>query len=298
VRSSRKRRDSRPKVHALTICGALSNSLASFFLTSSPHLVVSYGRGYPLKTVGCSCQKPPENPVETGTRITAEASEPLVAVYESESAENPSVFGCGSSNCGPTSYGHPTAIRVQRISMTGIVQPNPTDIELPATLQEAYSNGNTAKSPACLPWVRVTRDPARFSSCLAEARKIGPIQSPKKVYELFKQQGLSEDQEVFYVLLLDTQFQCRGVGEISRGARDRVQTPIPDLLRLPLVDGAITFIVVHNHPSGKVNPSEADKQVTVAINEAGKAVGVPLFDHVIIGTDSYYSFLEKTRLIK
>ena len=248
--------------------------------------------------MGCSCQKPPENPVENGRRVTDVAGEPLVAVYESEGAETPSVFGCGPSGCGPSSSGHPTTIRVERISSLGLIQANPTDIELPATLQEQYSNANLAKSPACLPWVRITRDPATFSKCLAEARKIGPIQTPKKVFELFKKQGLTEDQEVFYVLLLDTQFQCRGVGEISRGARDRVQTPIPDLLRLPLVDGAITFIVVHNHPSGKTKPSEADKQVTVAINQAGNAVGVPLFDHVIIGTDSYYSFLEQSRLIK
>lgn len=232
-------------------------------------------------------------------RITEVAYEPIIAVYEDETAVNPVVYGCGPAGCDPNMSGHPTTLRVERFTRSGIPHPigeghAPTDIELPVSLQTSYANAN--RLPSCLPWVRIQRDPATFTKCLAEARALGPINNSKQVADLFRKEGLSQDQEVFYVLLLDTQRQCRGVGEISRGARDRVQTPIPDILRLPIVDGAMGFVVVHNHPSGKVQPSEADKEITKAINEAAHAVGVHLFDHVIIGTDKHYSFYDSRKI--
>jgi hypothetical protein len=227
------------------------------------------------------------------------ASEPLLAVYESETSEDPSVFGCGSPECSPIASGHPTMLRVERFSAIGTVV-GETDFELPASLQQAYAGGavspRSKRSPICLPWVRITRDPARFSACLKASRELGRIDSAQKVFDLLKKQGMTEDQEVFYVILLDTQSFCRGIGEISRGARDRTQAPVPDVLRLPLVDGAMAFIIAHNHPSGIVTPSEADKEVTKSINEASKTIGVPLMDHVIIGTDSFYSFYDKNQL--
>lgn len=257
--------------------------------------------------MGCSCGGQPDvTQSETATvrRITSIAYEPLMAVYEDEASESPHVFGCGATECGPTASGHPTSLRVDRYSRLGTPHPvgevhTPTEIELPASLQEAYSQAFTRnKSPACLPWVRIERNPETFSKCLAAARALGPITSSKQVFDLFQKEGLTQDQEVFYVLLLDTQAQCRGVGEISRGARDRVQTPIPDILRLPLVDGAMSFVVVHNHPSGKVKPSKADIEITQTILTAGEQVGVPLMDHVIVGAGDYYSFYDKKHVIK
>jgi hypothetical protein len=257
--------------------------------------------------MGCSCGGQPDvTQSETATvrRITSIAYEPLVAVYEDEASENPHVFGCGTTPCGPTASGHPTSLRVDRYSRLGTPHPlgeahTPTEIELPASLQERYANAhNIGAGPACLPWVRIERDPATFSRCLAAARALGPITSSRQVFDLFHKEGLTQDQEVFYVLLLDTQAQCRGVGEIARGARERVQTPIPDILRLPMVDGATYFVVVHNHPSGKVTPSKADIEITQTILQAGEVVGVPLMDHVIVGADSYYSFYDKKNVIK
>lgn len=154
------------------------------------------------------------------------------------------------------------------------------------------SEARDCDGPKCLPWVRITRDPNRFRACLAQARKIGRIESSKKLYELVKDFMTAEDQEVFYVILLDTQLYVRGISELARGARDRVQTPVPDVLRLAIVDGATAFLVAHNHPSGRPNPSEADKDLTKAIVEAADAVGIGFFDHIIVGATSYYSFAD------
>ncbi len=163
------------------------------------------------------------------------------------------------------------------------------DFDLPPAVTSACEAG---EGP-CLPWVKIARDPKRFRSCLANARAVGSIKGPQTFYDLVKEHMVQEDQEVFYVMLLDTQLQVRGISELARGARDRVLTPIPDVLRLPLVDGAMAFAVAHNHPSGKVDPSKADKELTLAIQQAADAVGLHFSDHIIVVPDGYYSFREQ-----
>lgn len=56
---------------------------------------------------------------------------------------------------------------------------------------------------------------------------------------------------------------------------------------------AVNMILVHNHPSGNVEPSKADISVTYRVNEAGKLLGIELFDHIIIGHDKYFSMHER-----
>ena len=56
---------------------------------------------------------------------------------------------------------------------------------------------------------------------------------------------------------------------------------------------AVNLIVVHNHPSGDVTPSPNDITATQAISEAGRTVGIPLLDHLIVGNNAYLSFREQ-----
>ena len=56
--------------------------------------------------------------------------------------------------------------------------------------------------------------------------------------------------------------------------------------------GAVSIILVHNHPSGDCTPSSDDIDLTLRTIEAGKNLGVELLDHVILGGDTYYSFKE------
>jgi DNA repair protein RadC len=62
-----------------------------------------------------------------------------------------------------------------------------------------------------------------------------------------------------------------------------------------LTSGAEGFIVVHNHPSGKASPSDADKDLTKAISKAANLFDGDLtfIDHVIVGNGQYYSFYDK-----
>jgi DNA repair protein RadC len=53
-----------------------------------------------------------------------------------------------------------------------------------------------------------------------------------------------------------------------------------------------SLILGHNHPSGNLEPSEADKQITNKIAEGGKLLEISVFDHVIIANNQYYSFAD------
>jgi DNA repair protein RadC len=65
------------------------------------------------------------------------------------------------------------------------------------------------------------------------------------------------------------------------------------LFRAALFLGAAGMIIVHNHPSGHTDPSEEDKSLTRAINQASKLLGIRLLDHIVIGGRGYFSFLER-----
>lgn len=214
------------------------------------------------------------------------AGETLLAVGEGDEC---AVVGCGE--CGGA--GAPAAIQFERMKRgpKGFrLEPVGAPTDIPLELQALYSEGGSCKGGACLPWVRVQRDPARFRAALAAAHKMGAVTNSKQFYNLVKEYLVGEDQEVFLVLMLDVHANVRGIGEISRGARDRVLTPVPDVLRLPLVDGATSFVVAHNHPSGKTKPSPADDQVTQAIKRGADAVEILFVDHLVIGANGYYSY--------
>lgn len=55
---------------------------------------------------------------------------------------------------------------------------------------------------------------------------------------------------------------------------------------------AAAVVIAHNHPSGNVEPSEDDKQVTVRLQKAGEILGIKVLDNIVFSEDRYYSFLE------
>jgi hypothetical protein len=171
-----------------------------------------------------------------------------------------------------------------------------TTHELPPELAGAYAE----RAPQCLPWVRVTRSPENFRECLALARTIGPIENKKAVKKLVGKYMIKQDQEVFLVILLDVQCQLRGISEVARGSRDRVDVPVPDVLRIAIVDGASAIILVHNHPSGVNKPSQSDVMLTKTFKKACEEINLRLMDHVILAGDKSYSFVEdhKPKILK
>lgn len=108
----------------------------------------------------------------------------------------------------------------------------------------------------------------------------------RDVYRLDK-----KAEEHLYMLAFTANMSLLGVFEISHGTvNSSVVTPREILIR-SLAIGAVNLILVHNHPSGNVQPSKPDVDVTKRVRKACEIVGVQLCDHVIIG-DTRFSFME------
>ena len=80
--------------------------------------------------------------------------------------------------------------------------------------------------------------------------------------------------------------------ELFRGTLNSSLVHPREVFKEAYILGAVSIICVHNHPSGKVLPSKDDLNVTRRLVSVGDVMGVKVLDHVIIGKDKYYSFLE------
>jgi hypothetical protein len=259
-----------------------------------------FGRRVPLvraKAEGCGCsgkKEPPKERSPWGRLAGLEmVGEPLFAVAESD---GPRVACAGAECCDDNAQaGTPSGVRFDRYAVAedgGYELRDSVSAPLPKNLINKYSE----RGPACLPWVRVSRDPKRFKECLNKAIDIGPMDNGEAVFKLVGEHLATEDQEVFLAILVDSQLRVRAISEIARGSRDRTAVSVPDTLRVAIVEGSMAFIVVHNHPSGVAHPSEADIELTKALKEAARTVSLELLDHVIVGTGKFYSFAAHNKL--
>ena len=102
--------------------------------------------------------------------------------------------------------------------------------------------------------------------------------------------------EVFLVLTLNGAHEVLRVREVSRGIVNRTLVHPREVYRGAIRDNAVSIVAAHNHPSGSVEPSGEDREVTRRLAAAGETVGIRLLDHVIVSTQGYYSFLEQGEL--
>ena len=102
-----------------------------------------------------------------------------------------------------------------------------------------------------------------------------------------------EYTESFVVLLLNRQNETIGWNKISQGGLNSVLVDIRVLFTVALQAGASAMIISHNHPSGNLNPSNEDLNLTKRVAEAGKTLDINVLDHVIITKDGYCSLADK-----
>jgi DNA repair protein RadC len=105
---------------------------------------------------------------------------------------------------------------------------------------------------------------------------------------------LDEDKEHFYVIGLNGSNRVRFVDLVSLGTLSASLVHPREIFRRAIIEGLHSVIIAHNHPSGKSDPSPEDRAVTRQVSEAGKLLGIPLLDHVIVaGPDAEYSFAKE-----
>jgi len=99
-------------------------------------------------------------------------------------------------------------------------------------------------------------------------------------------------KELFKILLLDKGNHVSEVIDIDLGTVDRVNPSVRDILMTALKYQSPSMILAHNHPSGDTQPSNADKRLTKNLVKAALVMELRIFDHVIIGENSYFSFAD------
>ena len=100
-------------------------------------------------------------------------------------------------------------------------------------------------------------------------------------------------QESFKVLLLNNSNKVKGVYQLSQGGITATLIDLRILFAVVLKSLSVAIILTHNHPSGKLAPSDADKSLTNKIKEASKLFDIKVLDHLIlVPNGNYYSFAD------
>ena len=103
-------------------------------------------------------------------------------------------------------------------------------------------------------------------------------------------------QEHFLTLSLNGAHEVIVVRTVSVGLVNRTMVHPREVFAGPLTDRAAAVILAHNHPSGSVDPSAEDNEITRRLVNAGQTLGIPVLDHVVFGSTGYYSYLENDAL--
>jgi DNA repair protein RadC len=109
--------------------------------------------------------------------------------------------------------------------------------------------------------------------------------------------GIIEYQEEVKVLLLNRANMVLGIYDVSKGGTASCSVDIKVILAVALKSNAHSIVLLHNHPSGNLKPSESDKRLTEKLKEACKMVDLVLLDHLIISIDNHYSFADNGVII-
>jgi len=126
-----------------------------------------------------------------------------------------------------------------------------------------------------------------------EALRLGPaLAAPEATRAFLLAQLRDRPYEVFCCLYLDNRHRLIVFEELFRGTIDRAGVHPREVLRQTLSHNAAAVIFAHNHPSGVLEPSQADELITRRLKEALALVDVRVLDHFIIGEGTCFSFAE------
>lgn len=117
-----------------------------------------------------------------------------------------------------------------------------------------------------------------------------PISIATLMKEIFRLHEMAD--EFVYMLAFNYKMSLLGIFEISHGTGNASLLDARGVFMRALYVGASQIVLVHNHPSGKVEASNQDLYISKRIKDAGELMGIPLSDHIIIGSDGYLSIHE------
>lgn len=122
------------------------------------------------------------------------------------------------------------------------------------------------------------------------------IESSATVFNLMQPILGELNHEEFWILFLNNSNKVLSKYQLSKGGMTGTLVDVRLILKLALEAGAISLILVHNHPSGTLKPSEADKTITKKISTASQTLDIKVLDHLIITEKAYFSFADNDLL--
>lgn len=111
-------------------------------------------------------------------------------------------------------------------------------------------------------------------------------------------EGLINHKEYFWIILLTHSHRVLGVKEISSGKTESTTVSFKEMAQVAILSNASSCIMVHNHPSGNLGPSEQDRELTRKAQEMFRLIDIKLLDHLILTQEGYYSFSRYNHIIQ
>jgi DNA repair protein RadC len=129
-----------------------------------------------------------------------------------------------------------------------------------------------------------------------QEEKLPQVGSSKDAYGYIKPYLIDLSVEVFYIILLNRANKIMGNQLISTGGISGTVVDARLIFKYAIEKLASYIILVHNHPSGNLRPSDADIKLTQNLKSAGKFMEIPVLDHLILSNTAYFSFADEGML--
>lgn len=129
----------------------------------------------------------------------------------------------------------------------------------------------------------------RFSEALEKPC----IRNSQLAYECFYAHLSDLNHEQFWIMLLNNANKVIKLEKIGVGGMTGTTADPKKIFKSALENNATNIMLCHNHPSGNIFPSNADKTITNNIKKAGQFLEIKILDHIIIGNDNYFSFADE-----
>jgi DNA repair protein RadC len=129
----------------------------------------------------------------------------------------------------------------------------------------------------------------KFASMVKEASKGKSVSNSHEVFNIMKPMfAKNDDVETIYCIFLDAKNKILAIEKMFSGSLTASAVYTREIIKRLIKLKASAFVMVHNHPSGDLNPSAEDKSITIKVGIAAASIDVSFHDHIIVG-DGYYS---------
>jgi DNA repair protein RadC len=132
-----------------------------------------------------------------------------------------------------------------------------------------------------------------FKQKISEREKVKQSGDAARLFRQLFDLDIIEHHELFFIMMLNRAGRLLGFKKISEGGCAGTVVDPKIIFQAAILCNAQTIVLCHNHPSGNLEPSPQDKAITKKVVEAGKLLDIYVSDHIIITSESYFSFADE-----